>query len=433
MKVLYIGDHRDSMNWGGRGQSIALHQLLERNLEISGVIPGASVLSTEAVDGYVSTLLPQQYFRFLWRIRNKMKLADWYLRVVEERFGARDFLTDEPAKSAETLIRYRSKNPGLGEIYEQLAGADLVVINGEGSGIFRTPFRRDFFFYLAMIELGVRLNKKIFYVNGIISDCPFTGRNSKNFDSARKTLAKCHAVLVRDPESLDYLKREMPEVECEYIPDALFTWFPIYERFGACVPPNGDFVIPPPEKNEYLGKLDFSKPYICMGGSAWAANHQEQAVDHYLRLLEKVRQLGYPVYLTQNCGGDRFLQEVASVSDCGIVPWNTPIFMAGAILANAQLFISGRFHATILASLGGTSCVFLGTHSHKMESLKKTLGYDLQEQFSGMPTDQEIDEIVTLSDQYLKEGAPLRHKIKAVVAKRCEEASQLPQRILDYL
>ena len=311
MKVLYIGDHRDSMNWGGRGQSIALSQILEQKFEISGVIPGASVLSTEAVDGYVGTILPQQYFRFLWRIRDKMKLADWYLRVIEERFGARDFLTDQPAESADNIIRYKSTNPGLGEIYEQMLRTDLVVINGEGSGIFRTPLRRDFFFYLAMIELGVRLSKHVFYVNGIISDCPFTGRNSKNFDSARETLAKCHAVLVRDPESLDYLKNEMPEVQCEYIPDALFTWLPAYERFGACVPPNGDFIIPPPENNEYFGKLDFSEPYICIGGSSWAAEFQEKAVDHYLHLCENVRQLGYPVYLTQNCGGDRFFQEVA--------------------------------------------------------------------------------------------------------------------------
>jgi ADP-heptose:LPS heptosyltransferase len=240
--------------------------------------------------------------------------------------------------------------------------------------------------------------------------------------------------MVRDPESLEYLQKEMPEVKCEYIPDALFTWFPVYERFGACVPPNGDFIIPPPEKSEYFGKLDFSKPYICIGGSSWAAEFQEQAVDHYLRLLEGVRELGYPVYLTQNCGGDRFFEEVARISGCGIVPWNTPIFMAGAILANARLFISGRFHATIFASLGGTPAVFLGAHSHKMASLQRTLEYDLQKQFSGIPANQEIEEIAAvLSEQYLKEGMPLREKIKAIVAKRCEEARQLPQRMLDYL
>lgn len=432
MKVFYVGDKRDALNWGGRGQSIALYQLLERNFDISNVISFLQIASAENTDGYVGTLLPQKYFRFLCRIRDKVRIADWYVKF-EECFGARDFVTDEPSAGAENLLRYKSKNPGLGEIYEQMLGADLVVINGEGSGIFRTPFRRDFFFYLAMAELGVRLRKKVFYVNGIISDCPFTGRNIKNFTSARRTLSKCSAVLVRDPQSMEFLQREMPEVKCEYLPDALFTWFPIYERFGASVPPNGDFIIGPPERNEYLGKLDFSKPYICIGGSSWAAEYQEEAVDHYRRLLEMIRQLGHPVYLTQNCGGDRFLQEVARISGCGIVSINTPIFMAGAILANARLFISGRFHPTIFASLGGTPSVFLGAHSHKLASLQRTLEYDLQTQFSAMPTDHEIEGIVALSDQYLREGVPLREKIKAIVAKRCDEAMQLPQRMLDYL
>lgn len=432
MKVLYVGDNRDSMNWGGRGQSIALYQLLENSFEISNVIVGATVMYVGATRGYVGTLLPLKYFSFLHDVREKIKVVNWYLKI-EERFGARDFITDDPSESAETLLRYRLKNPGFGEIYKQMTEADLVVINGEGSGIFRTPFRRDFFFYLAMIELAVRLNKRAFYVNGIISDCPFTGRNGKNFDSARKTLAKCQAVLVRDPESLDYLQKEMPEVRCEYIPDALFTWFSIYERFGSCVPPNGDFIIPPPENNEYFGKLDFSKPYICIGGSSWAAEFQEQAVSHYLQLLKSVRELGYPVYLTQNCGGDRFLREVARQSGCGLVPWNTPIMMAGAVLANAKLFISGRFHPTIFASLGGTPCVFLEAHSHKMASLQRTLEYANPKQFSAMPEDRDIAQIIALSEQYIRENPSLRKKIRAVVAKRCEEARRLPQRILDYL
>jgi O-antigen/teichoic acid export membrane protein len=433
LKVLYVGDHRDTMNWGGRAQSIALHQLLERHFEISGVIPGRSVLSVEDVDGYVGTLLPQKYIRFLWRIREKTKAADWYLRSIEEPLGARDFITDDPAESADNLVRYRFKNPGLGKIYDQASAADVVVINSEGSGIFRTPFRRDFFFYLALAELAVRLNKRVFFANGIVSDCPTTGRNSTNFSSARMTFSKCDAVLLRDPESLELVQSEMPEVKSEYIPDALFSWLPIYERFGACVPPNGDFIIPPLENTEYLGRLDFSKPYICIGGGSTAADFPERAAERYVSLVQKIRTLGYPVYLTQNCGGDQFLHDVARECDCGIVPWNTPIFMAGAILANAGLFISGRFHPTIFASLGGTPCVFLSAHSHKMASLQQTLEYDGREMFSALPTSDEIDEICNLSARYLREGAPLREKIRSIAGKRCEEASLLPLRVLDYL
>ena len=143
------------------------------------------------------------------------------------------------------------------------------------------------------------------------------------FDRGSRLIAR----LVRDPESLEYMQAEIPEAKSEYIPDALFSWLPVYEQYGGCVPPNGDFIIPPVEKTEYFGKLNFSKPYICIGGSSWAASFQSEAVDHYLRLLEGVRRIGYSVYLTQNCAGDRFLQEVARQSGCGLVPWNTPIMI----------------------------------------------------------------------------------------------------------
>ena len=40
MRVAYVGDNRDQVNWGGRGQSIALWQLLARHFEITGIVPG---------------------------------------------------------------------------------------------------------------------------------------------------------------------------------------------------------------------------------------------------------------------------------------------------------------------------------------------------------------------------------------------------------
>jgi ADP-heptose:LPS heptosyltransferase len=199
------------------------------------------------------------------------------------------------------------------------------------------------------------------------------------------------------------------------------------------LPGNGDFIIPPPENEEYFGKLDFSKPYVCVGGSASAADNQEQSVSHFTRLVNRVKELGLPVYLAQSCGGDRFLQNVARICNVGIIPVNTPIFMAGAILANARLFISGRFHASILASLGGTPCIFLDTHSHKIRSLRETLEYDQKKVFSTYPSDEELNDIFYLGKNYLNQEGHLRKKIKQVAAKRCEEAKKLSDLIQNNL
>lgn len=431
-RLLYVGDHRDSVNWGGRGQSIALKQLLARRFEISGVVPGGSVLSVERNDGYVHQLLPEKYFSFLRRMQGKSRLVDWYLRL-EELHGARDFVTQDPEASAKDLIRYKATRPGLCALFDAVEGTDVVAINGEGSGVFATPFRRDFFFHLAVVELAALLGKKVLYINGIIADCPFTGRNAESFAAARKTLAKCRGVLVRDPESLELLRRDMPDVKSAYIPDALFSWYPILRDSRGTLPANGDAVIPPPEKDEFLGRIDFSRPYVCVGGSSWSANHPEKSVAYFCRLVEKLLSLGMPVYLTQNCGGDHFLEEVAARSGAGFIPVTTPIILAGAILGNASVFVSGRFHATIFASLGGTPCVFLGAHSHKMTSLQRTLEYEGRKTYSVFPTEGELDEIVAEARSCVDAGSEFRSKIQERVARRCDEATRIGEAIESLL
>jgi polysaccharide pyruvyl transferase WcaK-like protein len=104
--------------------------------------------------------------------------------------------------------------------------------------------------------------------------------------------------------------------------------------------------------------------------------------------------------------------------------------MCGAVLAHARLFISGRFHASILASLGGTPCIFFASHAHKMGSLPRLLKYDLHQQFNAFPDDSEIAAIVSMARDYLGQGEALRTRIRQVMKLRCDEATQLPALIM---
>jgi len=65
---------------------------------------------------------------------------------------------------------------------------------------------------------------------------------------------------LRDPESLEYVQKEIPEAKSCLIPDSLFAWFSLYANGSSYPPLNGDFLLPHPEKDEYWGKLDFSQP-----------------------------------------------------------------------------------------------------------------------------------------------------------------------------
>ena len=66
--------------------------------------------------------------------------------------------------------------------------------------------------------------------------------------------------MLRDPESLEYVQKEMPETAATLIPDSLFVWFPRYAHGDSHPPASGDFLLPYPEKDEYWGKLDSLSP-----------------------------------------------------------------------------------------------------------------------------------------------------------------------------
>jgi len=426
LKVFLVGDNRSTVGWG-RGASLALGQLLSASFEITGRVTGDFFDLSTAEAGYVGTFMPARYyrhFRYLLLRRWRRSIA-WYINL-ERLFGAQDFIAEDPAVSIDNLLAHKHRHPALSRIYDQAAEADLLVLDGDGDIIFTTPPRRVTLFLLAMIELGIRLKKPVFLVNAMISDCLLTGRNETTLAAAKRLLAQCRAVALRDPESLEYVQKEIPEAKSCLIPDSLFAWFSLYANGSSYPPLNGDFLLPHPEKDEYWGKLDFSQPYICIGGGALVGSQPDRAVRCYARLVDEVSQLGYRVYLTENDLPDSFLQRVAREKDLGIVPVDAPILMCGSVLAHARLFISGRYHPSIFASLGGTPCIFLASHAHKMGSLSRVLEYDVHRQFNAFPDDSEIAEIVSTARQYLEQGESLRARISHVAKLRSDEATELP-------
>ena len=163
------------------------------------------------------------------------------------------------------------------------------------------------------------------------------------------------------------------------------------------------------------------------------ASHPDRSVECYGRLIDAVRRLGYNVYLTENDVPDSFMRRVATEKRIGIVPVDAPILMCGAVLAHARLFISGRYHPSIFAALGGTPCIFLESHAHKMNSLRRVLQCETSRQFDAFPDDAEIEEIVRTAQNYLDQGETLRASIKQVAELRCAEASSLPAFLLRHM
>ncbi|MFC4989679.1 polysaccharide pyruvyl transferase family protein [Saliphagus infecundisoli] len=429
MDLLYVGDNRNRENWGCRGTSISLYGVLAEEFSIGGVVDGEYAAGETPIR---SKLLSPEWFRKITRRRDRHPVFGYYV-AAEELLGAEtDFVSEDPRRSARTIYDRREENGRLGELYDAVADSDGVVINGEGDMIFTTPPRRKLLFLLSVVELADALGKPVYYLNAMISDCPVDGRNQRTAAQAARTLRKCNAVTLRDPRSLELLEELAPEAEGYFVPDALFSWHDRYAGdLSRQLPDDADFIVPFPEEEEYLNGFDLSAPYVCVGGSSLAQREPERAIPAYEGLVRELREgLDREVLLVQTSPSDRFLEEVADRTETPILPVETPVLAAGGVLANADALVSGRYHPSIFASLGGTRCVFLGSNSHKTRSLQEVLGYEDRREFGGFPSADERREIVAATEDAIeKSGDPA---LRETVEERAAEVRELPGIVADH-
>jgi polysaccharide pyruvyl transferase WcaK-like protein len=425
MKLLYVGDNRDRLNWGCRATSIALRQLLDSSFSVLDVIYGKEVAAYSCTPTHINTLLPVGISSFAYRYKHRSNLLKGYLKFEQIFFAQTDYISEDINISVKNFLHYQKQFSHLSKIYKAIESCDALVFNGEGDMIFTTPARRNHLFFLTIIEVASQLGKNIFYLNSMISACPVGGINQKVLEQSIKTLSKSDYVSVRDLKSLNLLKEFGLNTKFSYVPDALFTWLHYFDELEKVSIKNGDFLIPFPEKESYFGQVDLSNPYICVGGSSLAAGNPKQAVPRYIELVESLKNLGINIILVQGCAGDNFLHEVSTHTMTPIVPVETPILLAATVLANSKLFISGRYHPSIMASLGGTPCIFLGSNSHKNVALQEILEYDSAEEFSAYPSSDECNKILKKAQVILEEAEEKRTKIKTVVSKLSQEARKV--------
>src|SRR5271157_4196499 len=118
LKVFFVGDNRNTVNWG-RGASIALGQLLSASFEITGRITCDFFDLSTAEAGYVGTVMPPRYYRhFRYLLLRRRRPIAWYMNL-EQLFGARDFIAEDPATSIDNLLAHKHQHPALARIYDQ--------------------------------------------------------------------------------------------------------------------------------------------------------------------------------------------------------------------------------------------------------------------------------------------------------------------------
>lgn len=414
MKVLFLVDNRYVQNWGGRSTSMALKDVVSKSNEIVYTIYGHYTAK------YNPFILRDKTYSFSDRVRmalcRRNVFKDYLLKTdpyniikdsIEESYLAyKKMMTGNP------LSFYR-------EMDEQLRKCDALVCNGEGTMIFSNPPRYSSICRMLIFKLAQEYGKKTYMLNAMFSDCPRTGRNEALLNECRGILNRCTVVAARDPLSYDYYMKNIGN-NVTYIPDALFTWtkFSDYISIAKSFP---KVFVSFPENDEKIEEFDFSKPYICLSGSSLAAWNQEEARVAYTELAKALKKQ-FRVFVVPTCAGDRFLSQVARDAKCPFVPVETNVFMGMSILANADVFVSGRWHPSILASLGGTPCVFMGSNSHKTRALQYMLEYSEVKEYSAIPSLNEINKIVKDCAEKVVLGDKERIRILSVVRKLSNDA-----------
>lgn len=418
--ICYAGENRNRENWGCRATSIALGDLINQVGTISACVNGKEIGPWSMTPVPFSGKMPAKVFRHLKGILGGPRT----LRLSEFLNIPNDFIRSSPTQSVEAFLKIRLRFPHLNTIYNSVLEADCIVINGEGSYIFTTPPRRDSQFFNFLIELGTKLGKKVFLLNAMFSDCPRSLRNQEELSLTLAQLEKCSLVTVRDKVSLAFLREVYSSNNLRFFPDALFTWSSSMESLKQSV--LGDI-----QRFEAFGTEAFnlnlsfslSDPYIVLSGSSSAAWDPLTAQASYSSLATKLQETGYPLLIVPTCGGDWFLKKVACDLKIPFLPVDTPIRIGAAILAKAQVFVSGRFHPSIMASCGGTPCVFLGSNSHKTLSLQQLLEYDNPREFPALPDENDCEDILAATKEAFETRS--RNRIQLASQNRGDEARKL--------
>ena len=145
MRVVYVGDNRNRGNYGCRGTSTALSQLISQNNEIVGRISGRYTNYDTGNLYFKRGISKSKYERLSHRSYWKY---EHLLRHYYHRFLGRggkfllskyDFVTLDFEKSIQNLINCLPANPELKEFDLRQYDFDALVVNGEGSFIFATP------------------------------------------------------------------------------------------------------------------------------------------------------------------------------------------------------------------------------------------------------------------------------------------------------
>ena len=334
--VYRLHDPLTRSNWGGRATSLAMGRILEggASREISGAIGAPYIVE------------PLTGIDHRDEARSVFTLVDDLAKQIAE----------PPADATERLL----------ELHELIASADEMVVNGEGDFILRE--RLTLMRTIATMRAAKIMGKPVHLLNSILSHGPARPKNeSLIVEQVGSTLELCDSIVYRDPHSLALHREYYADLAATWSPDALFSWSDYARgdlaRRDAFSPETEG--LPVPVQRLLTGR----EPYVVISGTSLYRLKPEPFRRTVTAFAQKLKKKGIATVFASTDEPDRTLAAVLDGTGIACVDPKVPLTAAARLVWNAEAIVSGRYHPSILASLGGTPFVLMASNSHKTRSL----------------------------------------------------------------
>jgi len=432
---LYFNNLKELPNFGCRTTGMALEQLLAEKNSITRYDAMESVNFSGAWDTYArgplkhGGVVPRRVYEYAWKNRRAIPRVYNVVNKLDGYSGGKhDYIAADPYESVRNFQKFSLTNPRISALADQMDQADGVAINGEGTLIFGNPLR-DALYLLFVIAFAKMKGKPVYLLNAMIAPCPYNGENVDIVARALPLLKYCERIAVREPRSYEYLAEKIGSFNVEIIPDALFTWGEKIRSSVRLTRTEPWLCAPHPERADFT-HFSFSQPYISISGSSSAWRHEPAIWTQFPKLISALQRKGYPVYCIEACDGDFFLEKMAKECGAFFIPKSSPVMAAAGVIAGSLVYVTGRYHPSIIASASGTPCVFLSSNSHKTLSIQTLLGYENKIEYSICPSNEEIDKISKHVDWLIANRTPLSRSILSNF-ERCGQHARRYADVLD--
>lgn len=368
-KILFVGDVRPSYNYGAIATTESMLELIDSLLldfEIN-IIDSRSFLGNTPINGWPALEAFQKSDNILKKLTKKIGIYDSMKKIKDGRYKKQ--VTDN-IPSRIDQYEYFAEKIQLGQTwsYERrlIEWSDMIIIQGEGNivngtdstGRYRNGGRYILFFaYLSKMVF----NKQTFIINHTVDPI------NRDIQKIIKMLyPNLDGASVREKKSLALLK-EWGIDNVSYVPDALWT----HDFYN-------DLMV---KKPKCLQKFDFSDSYICLGDSSGIKNKYTQVkwdvVNVYTDLIIKLENVCPNIIFIDGYNGQNVeINKVIKDNNLKYVNLtNCNYHELFYVLQNASLFISGRWHASIISLLANTPILLWGSDSHKTEALYSEIDY----------------------------------------------------------